>query len=430
MAKYNLEKIKSIFEREQNITKTARIYAEEEGLEYSDTLRRRFSDVINGKSKVSSKKAKSNKKETEDKIEDSDFFMPSAWDSDNNKFYSIDEYCEKYNLPIEQVKSSKLVSHQQNHMVYNIAFNPTLHEQTGIDEDFIKNVVKENVTKVDLGSVEPQGDMQWFDRLVYTDVHIGMNPNGSRNIEPLYKGNWTEKDIKERLQVMVSHVKSFKRGNALVIDELGDFLDGLFGKTTRKGHDLPQNMSDKEVFNLGVKFKVALVDSLIDHYDKIICNNVTEDNHSGVFSYFVNKACKDIIEQKYGDRVEYNVIERFIEHYTIGKHTFLISHGKDSESLKFGFKPHIDPKQIEKIDQYCKEYKLYNDCYIEFSKGDSHIGLFDDTSSNDFTYYNYPAFSPPSNWVKSNFKNSKSGFVMFNIQKDRNIKVKIPYYFE
>ena len=119
-----------------------------------------------------------------------------------------------------------------------------------------------------------------------------------------------------------------------------------------------------------------------------------------------------------------------MHHYTVGRHTFLLTHGKDSEAMKFGFKPFLDTRQSDKIDHYCKINNLYRPgCFIEFSKGDSHQAVFDETTSNDFDYYNYPAFSPPSNWVKTNFKNSKSGFRFFNIDKDTNLKVHIPYYF-
>ena len=247
-----------------------------------------------------------------------------------------------------------------------------------------------------------------------------MNVQG-KDGDPLYDGKWDEEEILSRLEHMIDHVKRFKSSDILIIDDLGDFMDGLGGQTTRKGHELPQNMNDKEAFDLALRFKLTLVDALVLEYDKIICNNVTNDNHSGVFSYFVSSAVKGILEQRYPETVKVNSLKRFMHHYSIENHTFVVSHGKDIGENKFGFKPKLDAIQAEKIDQYCKEHKLYNGNFIEFSKGDSHQAIYDDTTSNDFSYYNYPAFSPPSNWVKTNFKNSKSGFNFFNIQKDSNI---------
>ncbi len=114
----------------------------------------------------------------------------------------------------------------------------------------------------------------------------------------------------------------------------------------------------------------------------------------------------------------------------MGKHTFVITHGKEKEALKFGYKSILDDKGYVKIDQYCKEHSLYNGNNIEFSMGDQHQYKTDYTTSNDFIYCAYPALSPPSNWVKSNFSKSKSGFVLFNIDKGSQIKISIPFIFK
>ena len=90
-----------------------------------------------------------------------------------------------------------------------------------------------------------------------------------------------------------------------------------------------------------------------------------------------------------------NNIRKFIDHYFYGKNCFIITHGKDGKNLKFGFKPILDTKQIEKIVSYIDEHKLH-DYIIEFSKGDSHQKIFDESTSNKFNYYNYGAFSPSS----------------------------------
>jgi len=354
---------------------------------------------------------------------------PSAWDKDLGRFLAIEEFCAKYGLNKDSVKSSKLISHNLGHMTYNIAFftpdeEAVLEVNTHL-EDIIQKYIK---------PIEPRephifrinDELEWFDRLVITDVHIGMSVNGYG--DPLYDGVWDSVELLRRLEITVQHCVNNKKSNELYIDDLGDFLDGLGGQTTRGGHPLPQNMNDKEAFDLALKFKLTLIESLLEHYDTIHLNNITNDNHAGVFGYFAASAVKQILETKYTN-VFVNNVKRFIDHYKVDNHTFIISHGKDSEALKFGFKPVLDAKQAEKIDQYCKEHRLYDGNFIEFSKGDSHQAIYDDTTSNDFHYYNYPAFSPPSNWVKTCFKNSKSGFRFYNINRNENIKIAIPYWF-
>lgn len=421
--KENKKEILKIFERESSIADTAREYCRRYNIEYTDSIRRRFSTYINSwidRDLDNETSTETNQYEN-DKEKEEELFMPSAWSVEKERFLSIDEYCDKYGLPKEQVRSSKLVAHQSKHMIYNIAFNETISDKTGIDEEFIEEIVKKHIVKTDVTRATAPLNSSWVDRLIITDVHIGMSTEGGVNTVPLYDTPWNKEIVMERLDILVDYVTEFKKGDVLYIDELGDFCDGLGAQTTRKGHSLPQNMSDKESFELGVEFKVRLVEKLLPFYSKIICNSVTSDNHSFLLGYFVNSTAKKILEAKY-DNVEYNVLERFINHYSVGNHTFVISHGKDEEALKFGFKPFLDAKQAEKIDQYCKEHELYNGNKIEFSKGDSHQCIFDYTTSSDFDYMNYPSFSPPSNWVKINYKLSKSGFVLQNLSLDGDHK--------
>jgi hypothetical protein len=58
--------------------------------------------------------------------------MPSAWNSDEGKFYTIQEYCGRYNIDFTSVSSYKLVSHNAGHMVYNIAMR-AIHTQDEIN---------------------------------------------------------------------------------------------------------------------------------------------------------------------------------------------------------------------------------------------------------------------------------------------------------
>jgi hypothetical protein len=47
--------------------------------------------------------------------------LPSAWNNEAGRFYSISEYCDRYNIDYTSVSSYKLVAHNSGHMVYNIA---------------------------------------------------------------------------------------------------------------------------------------------------------------------------------------------------------------------------------------------------------------------------------------------------------------------
>lgn len=276
--------------------------------------------------------------------------------------------------------------------------------------DFL-SIFKDKIQAITLKQIENFKPTALFDRLVITDIHIGMDVN--KDGYSLYEGEWNEEVLFKRLSELVQHTIDNKKSNLLIIQDLGDYLDGFDGFTTRGGHKLPQNMDNQGMFDIGLKFKIALVDNLIPHFDKIQFVNICNDNHAGSFGYVVNSAFKAYIELKYPNNIEVINQRKFIDHYIVKNRCFILTHGKDDKSLKFGFKPILDSLQIEKIKNYIDEYRLYQ-YKIEFSKGDSHQLMFDFTSSTAFEYQNFGAFSPPSDWVKTNFKNTLSCFTHFN----------------
>ena len=333
---------------------------------------------------------------------------------------------------------SKPIQTPDNHEIIRVSTNTTSGQQWVITKPITEPTAESLEKEIDfdsilskhikskppkIGEVKPT---KYVDRLIYSDTHIGMTTN--ENGFSLYGGKWDEKEQEQRFKKMIDKVLEHKRSNIIYVDDLADFMDGWDGQTTRKGHDLPQNMDNEKAFDTGLRLKIMLTDALSHHYEKVICNNVCNDNHAGAFGYVINSAFKSVCEHKYSN-VEVINSRRFISHYTIGKHCIILCHGKDSKSLKFGFKPHLDPKQIEKISEYIRVNKIMED-YIEFSKGDSHQLLLDYSGSDLFDYFNYGALSPSSEWVQTNFKQGRSSFVMQHINPKDNEKIVKPFYFD
>jgi hypothetical protein len=385
-----------------------------------DTFRLAINKMIRLNNTEVKPKAKQRTKKTEAQP-----FVLSAWNFKTGEMMDVDEYCEFYKLPRADVKSYKLVSHTGT-PYYNILFKQVEEIAKDLTAEYIAAAIKKYAKPVLYKKPAPV-KTNLVDRIVYTDAHIGMEPNKSGF--SLYGGNWGETELMDQLHQMVNFIVTEKKGNKLIIDDLGDYLDGWSGETVRKGHSLPQNMDNQAMFDVGVKFKIQMVDMLVQHYPEIEIHNICEDNHAGAFGYVVNSAFKQLVELKYKNVKVVNC-RKFINHYYEGNHCFVISHGKDSKNLKFGFKPHLDAKQIEKIDQYLKQNQIFKKAdYIEFSKGDSHQMLFDYCTSDDFDYMNYLAFSPSSEWVQTNFKKGRSGFILQHIDPKENFKVVKPYFF-
>ena len=337
-------------------------------------------------------------------------FVLSAWNGLTGKMMDINEYCIHYSLPRNDISSYKLVSHTGTPF-YNIVFKEQIDQEV-IDIDF-DSIIKKHINRIDVKHDVIDTDFD-FDVLTYTDVHIGMDTDKDNN--SMYAEKWNRKTILKSARKMVKKTIENKKSNVLIVDDLGDLLDGLNARTTRGGHELPQNMTNEEAFDCALEFKNIIVDGLVSHYETIHFNNIVNDNHSGCFSYFLNKAFKGITDIKY-DNVIVTNHRTFISHYIVSDIVFLISHGKDDKTLKFGFKPQLDTKQIEKIDQYIKHNNLYSaGKRIIFKKGDSHQAIFDMAGSDDFDYFNYPALSPSSQWVQNNFKKGRRGFFIDNFK--------------
>ena len=296
-------------------------------------------------------------------------------------------------------------------------------EEVGVKDIDFDFIIQKHIKPVKVQQVNRFTDFTSdFDSLTYTDVHVAMETNADKN--SMYSTKWDKEEIIKSANEVVYQTIETQNSTTLYIDELGDFLDGFNSQTTRGGHHLPQNMTNEEAFDCALEFKMVLIDRLVNYYDKIVCNNICNDNHAGSFGYFVNSAFEQIVKQKYSN-VTVNNHRKFINHYFVNDICFLISHGKDDKTLKFGFKPFLDSKGLEKIDQYCKQNKIYKTAeLIIFKKGDSHQALFDMCTSDDFYYYNYPALSPSSQWVQNNFKKGRRGFVNESFKGHENtIKV-------
>ena len=336
---------------------------------------------------------------------------PEEWDI----IKGIREACDEHNITIRDVRSGWLKSKSTSLNFKNPHFQDPDKGFDVRDLDF--STASKDVKPVKVERVKTNTDKDClFDRLVFTDVHIGMEPNPDGF--SMYGGKWDKEAIEARLGLMIDWTLRKQKGNNLYIDDLGDFMDGWDGQTARKGHDLPQNMSNQEAFDFGVMFKKKLIESLVPYFDKVVLNNICNDNHSADFGYIVNSAVKTYFEAKYPKNVVVNNQRKFIDYYKVGDYIFILTHGKDDKNLKIGFKPVLDNRHKTKIENWIIEHGIDFKKTIEFSKGDSHQYVFDNASSDRFNYYNYPAFSPSSDWVQTNFQLGRSGFIHFNYYKD------------
>jgi hypothetical protein len=231
----NIERIMELYSSGTKKVEIARIVCKENNIPYSDTKRRIIGKLISRRV---------------DK--------------------GILAECESVGIDVDKVK----------HYWYkgkNYSINVKGEENNDKDLDFNK-VISECMQlyeKKPLNKLNTKSET--IDRLVYTDVHTGMD--ASRGGLSLYPVEWNGEMLLENIKLMAEFTIKNKQSDILYIDELGDYMDGWDGETTRGGHKLPQNMSNEIAFDFGLKAKVLLVDILQSEFKHIICNNICEDNH-------------------------------------------------------------------------------------------------------------------------------------------------------
>jgi hypothetical protein len=265
-----------------------------------------------------------------------------------------------------------------------------------------------------------------------SDMHVGLDPNP--NNKSLFSYEYNAEVFKSNLdKVYNSILKEYTangRFDLLIIDDLGDGLDGWDGLTTRGGHKLEQNMSNQEAFKTFVEGKLTLIENCVRAgiANEVLVRNVANDNHSGSFASIANMTIQMLLNRTYGeDSVKFYILERFMEHFKYGMHTYILTHGKDSQYMFKGLPFELNDKATSFINDYIDHYEI-DTPFIHLEKGDLHrIGY---SRTKKFDYRNYMSFAPPSAWVQHNFGDCYSGYSIEVIPKFSGEISHTDYYFD
>jgi len=265
-----------------------------------------------------------------------------------------------------------------------------------------------------------------------SDMHVGLdpNPNGRAIFNYVYGEKQFNDNLDKVFNSIIKERNTHGKFEILIIDDLGDSLDGWNGMTTRGGHKLEQNMDNVKQFKVYVTGKLRFIENCIqaDIANKILVRNVSDCNHSGDFGYVANAAIEMLLNRAYDkSTVDFYILNKFVEHFTYGDHAFILTHGKDAKYMFKGLPLVLNDQTIKFFNDYIDHYKI-NSKYISVEKGDLHQISFQRTKK--FTYRNYMSFAPPSSWVQSNFSDTYSGYSIQVIPKHSCEISHTDYFFE
>ena len=252
--------------------------------------------------------------------------------------------------------------------------------------------------------------------LVYlSDRHIGAATKANSMLENEYSAEiYRQRMSKVLSEVLRLHeVNEFK---TIIVVDLGDTVDGMNGKTTRGEHLLPQNMSNREVFYTFMDVELEFMEVIRNQTKaEVVRYTMGDSNHGGDFEWMCHKSLEYALRKETDIKIYTG--DKFIEHFFVGDHCFMICHGKDSEDMKFPL-----PKTLnDKTENWIKSYmdaKGITSKYVHFIKGDLHsltceYGRF-------FRYKNVPSLYGSSKWVHTNFMQNTRA-VSFEIIQNNNL---------
>ena len=233
-----------------------------------------------------------------------------------------------------------------------------------------------------------------------SDLHIGAY-NEKYGFYQL--PNYDRKEIKRRLNTIISTFAGSNYEN-IVIADLGDSIDQYNKETTRGGHLLPNNMTDKEMSHLYLDCMEYFFKNIKDlvNATNYVYFSVGESNHSGNFGWALNLALSYKLQQS-GWKTY--VSDYPIDDFTINNMKFICTHGKDNQNQAKQFPLTLNPQTELYFANYIAEKKLnQNNEKIYVIKGDLHQYAY--TSGKQFDYVSVGSMYATSNYIAANWGNT------------------------
>lgn len=331
----------------------------------------------------------------------------------NNNTNDYEEFLDSAGIQKDKVKSTKYWQTQDGAVRYSVVTKEENLELPNLDE--VIHTLGAVVRPIEYKTKYEESNKVLC---VYTsDKHTGSKLGENA----LYDNEYNAQVLSDRMSAVLGDIyKSYKKEGKfdnLIICDLGDALDGYNGFTTRGGHALPQNMSNKEAFNAYIdihkRFYRAIAELDVANFIEIY--HLTDSNHGGEFDYFANKCLQEYMRLAF-PKINFNICEKFLNVVEQDWFTLILTHGKDERDMKNGLPLNLDPKTESYLLDYAISEKL-DLSNLHVIKGDLHQSS--SYQSKHFRYKNIPSIYGASKWIQTNYGNTKPGCSFDIFEKDK-----------
>lgn len=234
-----------------------------------------------------------------------------------------------------------------------------------------------------------------------SDMHVGASVSGYS----IYANEYDKDEIENRFQTLAQQITrealTFGSFSNVIVCNLGDSLDGYDGQTTRGGHQLAQNMNNKDQLKCFIEVMTKFMTTLAE---EVPCGSLSyycvgESNHDGDFGYSANIALQYILQSM---NIEATIFDKFIGEFVLGGTTYILCHGKDNKDMFKNLPLTLDVKTENFINEYLDNRGIKGN--VVFAKGDLHQSAT--TYGRRFTYKSVGSLFGSSEWIHKNFGNT------------------------
>lgn len=277
-----------------------------------------------------------------------------------------------------------------------------------LSKEEISDIIKEVLHERDVVRVSAERPMGNAKMNIYmSDEHLGCDTSSG-----MYSFIYGPEEMKRRhLDILASVGKQawiFGDLAEINIVNLGDSIDGQDKRTTRGGHELQQNLTNREVFTEFLKIQKLFIDSLVemDVAAKIKWQGVANSNHGGDMEFFAFTALQEYIKVRYPD-IEIVIHKGFLNLYEYDEnHVFVYTHGKDEKFRLRALPLNLSDKDINFINEFIDYHQTtIKGRKVHVIKGDLHQSA--SFQAKKFRYRNCGSLLGSSAWIQHNFGNTQ-----------------------
>lgn len=245
--------------------------------------------------------------------------------------------------------------------------------------------------------------------LYLSDLHLG----AALTTGSLYKENikYGFVEAQRRLAEILERLHQFGTFDTINLVLMGDNIDcaGVYGKTARLDHDLPENMDAREQANKFIELLLWFIGSLVEKENKFCSHinlySVPCGNHGGNYEYMCNKALIATVNAKFPN-IKTTFWEDFFGIFEFNDNTFICCHGKDDQYMRRGLPLNLDDKSKIMLYEWLHEMGIHKD-NIHFIKGDLHSNSLNSCKRLD--YRNVLSLFGASDYSNYNFSRNSYG---------------------